>query len=98
MSVFFPAHLDIFVHHSPCNIAGLLHVDTPGGQVALVANHHYWHLLCILRPFDLLPILCDILEGLRIVHGKYDKEALSSSHVLVPHGTVLLKGGVYCVT
>merc|ERR1712222_51606 len=47
----------------PSNIPGLLHVDTPGGQVTLVANHDHWHLLCILHSFDLLPILCDILEG-----------------------------------
>ena len=92
--VCFPANLSFPLnrsgYHSPSNIPGLVHVNTPSGQVALVANHHHWHLLCILHPFDLLPILCDIFEGLGIVNRKYNQEAFSSSHVLIPHGTVLL--------
>lgn len=36
------------------------------------------------------PVLVNVLKGLGVVNGKNAEEALPCSHVLIPHGAVLL--------
>ena len=38
----------------------------------------------------LVPVEMNVLKGLGVVDGKHTEEALSCSHILVPHGAVLL--------
>ena len=72
MSVF-SAHLSFSLnrsgYHSPSNIPGLLHVDTPGGQVTLVANKN---LDRDFAPVTFIDPLFDLLEtaALRDVEHK----------------------------
>ena len=74
----------------PCHISRLLHVHITVRKVALVSHHHHRNLLSILHPLYLLPVLGDVLETLGVVDSEDYEEPLPGSHVLVPHGAVLL--------
>ena len=53
------------------------------------------HLFRVLDALDLFPVRGDVLEGLCVVDGEDEEEALARPHVLVAHGGVLLlPGGV----
>lgn len=79
---------------SPAEIGGLLEADLVlFDEITLVSDQDDWHLITILRLQDSVPELTDLIEGGPCGEGEDQQEALTSLHVLVSHGTVLLLSG-----
>lgn len=75
------------------HISRLVHVDGPRLEITLVANENHRDFFGILYALNLLSIRSYIFETFGTVDCKHQQKALASSHVLVPHGRVLLLTG-----